>query len=394
MTVETEEYSSARRRLILRDSMTFLGLVLVTAVLFAITLFLFRSFMAHRQELAQDWSDRGRAAIRAGHPDQAVIAFRTALSYAPDERSYELLLAQALGDSGSLDESYNYFQGLWETTPGDGFINLRLARLAAKKEDRQAAINYYRSAIYGTWEGDGTVRRREVRLELSRYLIAQHDANGARSELLIAGGNNPNDVGVALTLADLFQRAGAPRDALNYYEKALAMEPANEAALEGAGRLQYESGKFDEAYKLLERAAHEHGAAGAKQADLPAELDAMRGDAERILAMAPSNDLPSGERVARILKIRDVAKNRFDSCSTQAATASSAASSLAGLGGRWSGKEGTINRAGLLKDPDEQDAVVQLIFDTETETSQMCGPPKGDDALLMLLARSPHRMEP
>ena len=61
---------------------------------------------------------------------------------------------------------------LWVTQPGDGFINLELARLSAKKKDPQNAIKYYRASIYGTWEGDGVVRRREVRLELARYLIA------------------------------------------------------------------------------------------------------------------------------------------------------------------------------------------------------------------------------
>ena len=154
MTVETDELSSAKRRLIFRDAVTFLGLILVTAVLLAITLFLFRSFTAHRAELAQRWSGRGQNALNQGHPEEAIVALRTALSYAPDENSYELLLAQALGDAGHLDESYNYFLGLWDAEPGNGFINLRLARLAAKKRDTQAAINSYHAAIYGTWEGD------------------------------------------------------------------------------------------------------------------------------------------------------------------------------------------------------------------------------------------------
>src|SRR5580698_11531230 len=172
MTLATEDASSAKRRLILRDTLTFLSLTLITVVLFAITLFLFRTFATHREELAKRWSARGQEAISSGYPEQAVVALRTALSYTPGERAYELLLAQALGDAGHTEEAYNYFLGLWETQPGDGFINLRLARLAAKKNDMQAAINYYRASIYGTWEGDGVVRRREVRLELARFLMA------------------------------------------------------------------------------------------------------------------------------------------------------------------------------------------------------------------------------
>src|SRR5580704_6179677 len=236
MTLAIDNERDIKRRLIFHDAVTFLSLTLITAVLFAITLFLFRSFASHREELAERWSSRGRAAMSSGQPEQAIVALRTALSYSPGNRTYELLLAQALGDAGHLDESYNYFLGLWEMQPGDGFINLRLARLAAAKKDMQSSVNYYRGAIYGTWEGDGAVRRREVRLELSRYLIACHDLSSARTELLIAGGNAPDDLNLALTLGPLLEQAGVPHDALNNYEKVLVRDPNNITALEDAGR--------------------------------------------------------------------------------------------------------------------------------------------------------------
>jgi tetratricopeptide (TPR) repeat protein len=389
MTVETDEFSSARRRLMLRDAVTFLGLTLLTAVLFAVTLFLFRSFAAHRAELAQRWSERGRIAISQGKPDQAVVALRTALSYAPDDRSSELLLAQALGDAGHLDEAYNYFLGLRETEPGDGFINLRMARLAAQKKDTQAAVNYYRAAIYGTWEGDGTVRRREVRLELARYLIAHHDNDNARSELLIAGGNNPNDVGVALILADLLQQAGYRQDALSYYQKVLALEPKNETALAAAGRMEYEGGNFEEAHRLLEEAVREQG-------DAPADISTMIENSARIVSLSPAEKLSAGERVERILRARELAKRRFDSCVAQVSTAGALASPLQSLGARWANADAKLSREDLLEETIAQDATMRLIFDTEVQTNQICGAPSGDDALLLLLAKSPHpkTMEP
>lgn len=392
MTLETEDDWSAKRRLILRDALTFLSLALITAALFAVTLFLFRTFAAHRQELAQRWAARGQAAIASGHPDQAIVALRTALSYAPGERSYELLLAQALGDAGHTEESYNYFLGLWETQPGDGFINLRLARLAAKKNDMQAAVNFYRAAIYGTWEGDGVVRRREVRLELSRYLIAHHDLSSARTELLVAGGNAPDDVGLALTLAQLLEQAGAPYDALNYYQKVLAREPNNQQALEAAGRLEYGFGNFEEADRLLEQAKHENHAAGSNQALSP-DLQAMLDTSKQILSLSPSKKLPATERVTRVLTARDLAKRRFDSCNAQISAASGLPSPLQTLVTRWMSKEATINRATLLNDTQGQDAVMKLVYDTEIQTSQLCGAPKGVDALLLILAKSP-KVEP
>jgi Tfp pilus assembly protein PilF len=394
MTVQTDELSSMKRKLILRDSLTFLSLVLVTVVLFLITLFLFRSFASHRQELAQRWSARGQASINAGQPEQAIVALRTALSYAPGQRNYELLLAQALGDAGHTEESYNYFLGLWETEPGSGLINLSLARIAAKKNDAQAAIRYYRASIYGTWEGDGTVRRREVRLELSRYLLARHDLSSARTELLIAGGNAPDDTAIALTLAPLLEQANAPRDALNYYQKVLAQEPTNQTALQAAARLEYESGHFDEAHRLMEQTIHEQETAASNQEPINSSDKDILTNSARILALAPMKKLPNNERVARILKARELAKKRFDTCNAQVSTASGLSSPLQDLRTKWTNKLATLDRDVLLNDPTEQDATMLLVFDTETQTAKICGPPTGDDALLLLLARTPKAMEP
>jgi tetratricopeptide (TPR) repeat protein len=393
MTLETENDWSMKRRLILRDALTFLSLALITAALFAVTLFLFHTFATHRQELAQRWAARGQAAIASGHPDQAIVALRTALSYAPGERSYELLLAQALGNAGHTEEAYNYFLGLWETQPGDGFINLSLARLAAKKNDMQAAINYYRAAIYGTWEGDGIVRRRDVRLELSRYLIAHHDLSSARTELLVAGGNAPDDVGLALTLAQLLEQASAPHDALNYYQKVFAREPNNEQALEATGRLEYGFGHFEEAHHLLERAKHEHDASAPNQAWSP-DLQAMLDAAKQILSIEPSKKLPATERMNRILRARDLARKRFNDCTAHVSTANPSSPPLQNLATRWTSKEATINRTALLNDTSEQDAVMKLVYDTEMQTSQVCGAPTGDDALLLMLAKPPKAVEP
>jgi tetratricopeptide (TPR) repeat protein len=394
MTLETETDRSVKRRLILRDALTFLSLALITAVLFAVTLFLFHTFAAHREELAQRWAARGQAAIASGRPDQAIVALRTALSYAPGERSYELLLAQALADAGHTEEAYNYFLGLWETQPGDGFINLRLARLAAKKNDMEDAINHYRAAIYGTWEGDGIVRRREARLELARYLIAHHDLSSARTELLIAGGNAPDDAGLALTLAQLLEQASAPSDALNYYQKVLVREPNNQQALEAAGRLEYGFGNFEEAHRLLERAVREHDATASGDGTPSPDIQSMLDTSAKVLSLAPSKKLPAKERVTRILRARNLAKKRFDSCDAQVSAASGLPSPLQTLGARWKSKEATIDRAALLNDPSEQDAVMKLVYDTELQTNPICGAPTGDDALLLMLAKSPKTVEP
>ncbi len=388
------EISLAKRRLLLHDSLTFLVLALITGALFLITLFLFRSFSSHRSELAVRWSDRGRQALNANKPEQAIAALRTALSYAPGTRSYELLLAQALEDAGRTEEASNYFMNLWTTQPGDGFINLELARLAAKKDDPRSAIKYYRASIYGTWEGDGVVRRREVRLELARYLIDQHDSNAARIELLIAAGNSPDNPSLDRTLAELLVRAGDLADGLGYYQKALRDEPKNQAALEGGGRAAYSLGDFAVAHSLLERALEAKASPLAKDEEkLSGDLAKMLESSKRILELRPSGKLRPEERVARILGDRAIAKKRFEGCMTQLGATDGLPPSLQQLKLRWASGDASVGRVALLRSLAKQDATVQLIYDTELQTNQFCGAPDGDDALLLLLAKSPETAE-
>jgi Tfp pilus assembly protein PilF len=229
MLTEIDGRSIETRRLILRDSLAILSLTLITLVLFAVTLFLFRSFTAHRAALAQSSADLGARELTANHPAAAVLDLRNALAYAPGTRTYELLLAQALGEAGRIEESYNYFLSLSEAEPGNGFINLELARLAARRNDPVAAVNFYGASINGTWQGDGVARRADVRIELARYLIETHHPKEARMDLLIVGGNAPDDYDRDRTIADLFEQAGDPDDAATYYQKAAAVRPSDSA---------------------------------------------------------------------------------------------------------------------------------------------------------------------
>jgi tetratricopeptide (TPR) repeat protein len=386
METKTDEIAVARRRLIVRDSLALLSLVAATLALFGITLLLFRSFSAHRADLAKRWSARGAQAMKAGHPQQAITALRTALGYAPDTRQYELLLAQALGEAGHLDESYNYFMGLWETQPGDGFINLELARLAARRGDVTAAVEFYRASIYGTWEGDGVARRSEVRLELARYLIQRGQYAPARVELLIAGGNVAGTEHFDATVAELLVDAQDPADARNYYAKALAAAPNNPDLLERAGRLAYASADYETARRLLSRAI-----AARAQAKLPAEpgLDALRADAARLLELAPSPDLPVGEAAGRVLLDSGIAKRRLETCVAQYDGAGGQLPSvLQDLATRWTAAAPVATWRTLRRDSATQNAMMRLVYDTELVTAKVCKPASADDALLLMLAQA------
>lgn len=405
MVTETAEAAFLRRRVILHDSLAFLSIAVVTLVLFGITLLLFRSFSAHQDALARRWSKRGVDAMQAHRAGEAVVALRTALSYAPDTRAYQLLLAQALGEAGRVDESYNYFEELWQTQPGDGFINLELARLAARRGDTNAAIQFYRASIYGTWEGDGVARRAQVRLELGKYLIAHRQYAQARMELQITGGNSPETRELDETIAELLEQAQDPADAWNFYGKAIALQPHDPELLERAGRLAYGLARYDTAHKLLTRA--EAARADAKLPPDPA-LGAQAAQAARLLDLDAPASLPNAERVRRIVADREIAKSRLDACiaaavppnagehptggataNGQAAMAQSSTvpASLAAIASRWSSPEATANAAGLRRDPALQDAALVLVDETELTAAKTCAPATGDDALLVQLAQ-------
>ncbi len=367
----------AGRSLILRDSLTFLSLILITLALFTITLFLFRSFAAHRSDLGRRWSSRGQAALLAGQPEQAIDALRTALSYSPGEHSYELLLAEALAAAGHTDEAFNYFTGLWDAEPGSGLINLQLARLSAQKRDGEQAINFFRAAIYGTWEGDGVARRREIRLELTRYLLEHHDDAGARAELLIAAGNADNDPGLDLDLGRLFEQAGDRSDALELFLKSASSARDSAPAAAAAGRLAYSMGRFSTAQRLLSEyvRAQEHGG----QTPDP-QLLAQLSDATRILQIFPLAGLQSADRATRLLFLRDVVRQRLSACAADPAQ-------LLALRARWSASQKDVRRITLERDPATGDRLLGDIRQAELDAQRLCGPPTRQDDQLLLLTR-------
>jgi tetratricopeptide (TPR) repeat protein len=375
---------ASKRALILHDALAFFALLAISLALFGVTLFLFRSFEQHRVDLGVRWAERGRLALAHGRPDEAVGALRTALAYTPDERADQLLLAQALAIAGHTDEATNYFLNLWEAHPGDGFINLQLARLSRQKGEDREATDYYRASIFGSWEGDGTVRRREVRLELIDFLIAQHLNAEARNELFTVSGNAPNNVDLNLTVASKLAAAGYLPDALTFYKKALAVDPRNRVALESAGRAAYTLGFYAEAEKFFQRLLDEKSAT-----PVDPSIAQLAADARRIQLLTLTANQPPGERALHLATAEKIAEARLHTCITQT-TASGNAGVLADVLARWTALQAgpKTPRKPLLQNPSDQDTWTQLIFQTEQITAQACGQPTGDDALLLQLANA------
>ncbi len=404
----TLKLMAQRRELLVHDSLAFLALTLICLVLYGVTWTLFRSFEAHRADLAARWAERGRTSLAQGKPADAIYALRTALSYAPDDRGDQLLLAQALANAGHTDEATNYFLNLWEQTPGDGFINLELARIARGRNENLQATNYYRAAIFGNWGEVGPARRREVRLELADFLVQQHDLTAAHAELFIAAANFPLDAKLQLQVARRLVATGDFNDALLYDQKAVALTPDDRTALAAAAEDAYALGSFPMARRLFERAAAATDASG--QTVETAELTRKAQQSERAIELSLSRDLPQPERVAHLLIASNVAQARLNACIAQtqkplvasgmppagaAQTASQTANAalpllLTSLKARWAATTTVASRRLITQNADAQDARAQLINETEQDTARLCGAPTGDDAILLMLAGFAH----
>jgi tetratricopeptide (TPR) repeat protein len=429
-----------RRHLIITDTLSLVTLFAITALLAVLTNYLYQSYASHQIALADRWLQRGDQAMRDNKPLAAIDALRSALAYAPGDRSTQIKLAQALASAGRIQEATVYFNTLLETEQGSGLINLQLARLAARQGNESQAIDDYQRAIYGNWEGDGYVRRRDVRFELIHYLISRQHLDRARSELLVASGNAPeDDITVQLQIARAMEVAQDPNDAYRLYRGILRRHPTLREALDGAGRTAFQRGRYLEAKRYL---GHALEGPGLDQEPVAGEVAQSReelSEASRLLLLYPSSRLPQRERNTRVMADRKLAVARLAECTAMKAsvpaadsakdatppssetspkTASNALQSLAShfarhpsqpaekpaesapevdplqaLAARWQQQPAKLNLDDLNADPDLAQAQIQLIYDTEVTTQQVCGAPTGDDALLLKIAQAPNQVE-
>lgn len=155
---------------------------------------------------------------------------------------------------GHLPEAEAYLQELWGEHPGDGVINLELARLEAQKGD-PVAVRYYENAIYGVWSNEGSLWRWRVREELFRYWVQRHQLAQARAQLLgMISEIAPEDAQRHVELGQLFLEVGDAASAYEQFTQALQVEKSLPAALAGAGQAAFALRNFPRAQRDLQAA--------------------------------------------------------------------------------------------------------------------------------------------
>jgi tetratricopeptide (TPR) repeat protein len=389
-----------RRRLIVQDTLALLSLTLITIAIGVLTYFFFHSFAEHRSVLETRWYERGQIAMRAGHPSEAVEDFRSALSFSSTNADYQMSLAEALAASGRTEEAAAYFATLHDAEPGDGYLNLQLARLAVRRGSSAQAIEYYQAALNGRWSGQGTERRLQIRLELAQYLISLGRPLEAQGQLLAAEGNSLDNPAALFKIANLLRQADDPTDALTTYQRVEHHRNAAPAqvlaSLDADSQIAASLGQYKRANQALLRymaKLHQHPSAGTPQQNQSVELQFEK--YQRMLQLIPFDSLLPRAHDMRLLQAADIAHRRYLNClqTLQSHNDPNATNSdLLGLGPQWTAL-GSPDVHALQGNAPLQDRVAAWTNQAEIVTAKVCGTPTGDDALLLQLAQTPDKAE-
>jgi Flp pilus assembly protein TadD len=267
-----------------------------------------RALARHEHQLNRDdaaaWYATATAELDHGRIDAAIAALRRASSLDRDEREYSIALGRALAEAGRFDHALRVLESLRTATPGDPRINLALARVAAGRSSIDEAVHYYHSAIYGTWQGEAAQARTDLRLELTRLLLASGRRDAARSELAALDATAPDNLANHLAIGALLLEAGDEVHAYDAYRRALSLSADDPAALAGAGRAAFAVGRYAEAHQLLRRANSSDP-----------EVTRLREAAGLVISINPlAPRLGPVERKRRVTRAVSAARDRVQTC--------------------------------------------------------------------------------
>ncbi len=360
-------------------------LTLAAAVAFAAVSHLVARYNANQQARGRKLYAQGLAEAGAQRYDDAIAAFRAALTCDPTNSQYQLSLARALRDSNDprrLDEAESYLLALWQRTPQDAAVNLALARVAAHRGSIEDATRYYHNAMYGAWNSDPDANRAKARIELIQFLLKKNAPANAESELMALATALPPDAAAHLQAAQLFMQAQDYAGALAQYREVLHFDPANASALAGAGQAAYRSGNYATAQRYLEE--------GVKTDPQDADSRQLLATADLILRTNPfRSHISDAERNRRITTAFTQAEDRLTACAQQQSIdlKANTASPLASLQSRWTAAKPNLARLRSPAETDLPDALMDLVFQIEQQTAATCGPPQGTDLALLLISQ-------
>ncbi|MBZ5544133.1 MAG: tetratricopeptide repeat protein [Acidobacteriia bacterium] len=372
-----------------RDAILLLSLFGL-AILFTMAGVAARLFHAKERSLGQEWYARGEADLKAGRAPVAIEDFRNALAYARDDPFYRLHLALALAAADRNEEARAHLLNLWERQPGDGTVNLELARLAARQGKTADAVRYFHNAIFGVWPGNPDEARRDVRFELCDFLLARGLKAEAQAALMELATKLPKDADLHVRVADLFLAAADYPHALAEFRQALDVSNRNEQALAGAGEVAFRMGDFRTARRYLDRAVR----LNPQKRDAAGLLEITN----LVLALDPqARGISARERAARVVRAFGLATARLEACAAKRQEVLRSAEpdpEIRLLSDRAKQIRPKVKERTLARDADLLTQTTDLVFEVEQVCQQKCEPATGGDLALLLLARQRGGAEP
>jgi tetratricopeptide (TPR) repeat protein len=357
--------------------------LLVTLALVAVAVFVFTKTMAAREQrmevrISRIWYEKGQQYLSSGNIEKAIQAFRRATSGTRFNQKYALVLADALATGNHDAEAQELLLRLRESDPENSEINIYLARLASKLGETSDAVRYYQNALYGRWSGmQIDVRRRQLRVELVRFLLAHHQQNLASSELLILESELPDSAASWVEAAKLFIATGDLQHALKDYTEAARLDGHNLEALRGAGETSFRLADYTKAKKYL--------GASLKLDPQSRKTRQLLSLAEMVTADDPlAPHLTAVERQRRLIPDFERSLQRLETCINQNSNRGAGAV-LQSLKTEALALEPQLNRRRHIPDFDMVVSALNLIFRMENAASDSCGEPSDPDQALILI---------
>jgi tetratricopeptide (TPR) repeat protein len=356
----------------------FIQLLVLLAIAIA-GFFVTRAIAASNRDMsvrdALEWYQRGIAAVDGGRVDDAIDAFRRAAARDRSQSRYVLALARALALHHDDDTARNVLLTLREAAPESAEINLELARLAARRVDVPEALRFYHNALYAPWPADRAAERRDVRLELVRFLLSHQQSGRALSELLATASDLPDTLQMHLEVGQLFASAGDYTHSLDQFQQALRLSPNNTNGLVGAGDAAFRTGEYVMARNYFRRASSQDE-----------EVTRRRDVVELILSRDPlAARLGSFERRRRLTSDVSYVQERLAGCEPHGSPAPSA-----GDPATLRQELDSLSEQLAAPGPLEQDTIeigVELISRVSAYAAAACGPQTPTDQAMILIGR-------
>ncbi|WP_224240477.1 O-antigen ligase family protein [Hyalangium gracile] len=176
------------------------------------------------------------AALKLATPAQAYAAFDEALARDPHDATLHVRAANAALRLGDLPTARRHASRAAELYPRFGPPRAQLGYLALTEGQAEEATRLLREALEGDWHGD-TAAWVAASGNLATALLALGRTEEARQAASATVVEAPESVDARLVLGRVLEQVGAREEALEQYQRILALQPEHASAREALRRL-------------------------------------------------------------------------------------------------------------------------------------------------------------